>query len=99
MKTTFCDVVSGLCETREHERSATKSRMGRSSCVVTCPFCGEKVTAFIWSIAGGGKRCPCGAIHDAEGRTHKRKSQDVHRLAPEDKKAPLGACLPGGNTG
>ena len=38
--------------------------MGRSSVEVTCPFCSEEFLAYVWSIHGGGKKCPnCGAMH------------------------------------
>lgn len=41
---------------------------GRASVKIVCPFCGTIVTAYIWSLAGGGKKCPdCGAIHTAMG--------------------------------
>ena len=29
---------------------------------IDCPFCDTTVTAYDWSIAGGGKRCDCGAM-------------------------------------
>jgi hypothetical protein len=31
---------------------------GRSRDIVTCPFCGEKITLYTWRC-GGGKRCEC----------------------------------------
>ena len=31
---------------------------GRSTVFITCPFCGWKTEAYIWSLAGSGKRCP-----------------------------------------
>lgn len=34
-----------------------RSEFGRSTVRVTCPFCGEVTEAYIWSFAGGGKRC------------------------------------------
>lgn len=33
------------------------SEMGKSTIEIRCPFCGELVTAYIWSYAGGGKKC------------------------------------------
>jgi hypothetical protein len=40
------------------------SEMGRSRIEVTCPFCDALFYAYIWSISGGGKKCPgCGAMH------------------------------------
>lgn len=42
---------------------------GRSYTYITCPFCGEVVKAYIWSLCGGGKKCPCGALHGSMGVT------------------------------
>lgn len=38
------------------------SEHGRSTKMVKCPFCGEEVEVYIWSFAGSGKRCSCGAL-------------------------------------
>lgn len=40
-------------------------QMGRSYAYLFCPFCNAEVKAFIWSMAGKGKKCikPCLAIH------------------------------------
>ncbi len=37
--------------------------------VIRCPFCQTEVRAYWWSIAGGGKKCDCGAKHDQWGNT------------------------------
>lgn len=37
--------------------------MGRSTVIVTCPFCHADIEAYAWSLAGSGKRCTCGALH------------------------------------
>lgn len=29
---------------------------------VRCPFCEEMLEVYIWSFAGSGKRCSCGAL-------------------------------------
>lgn len=51
-------------EYREHQAyNYTKERSGRSNCLIDCPFCGATVKAYVWSLAGGGKKCPCGALH------------------------------------
>lgn len=34
-----------------------RSEFGRSTVWVTCPFCGKATEAYVWSLAGGGKRC------------------------------------------
>lgn len=32
--------------------------------VITCPWCATEVLAYVWSLAGSGKRCPnCKAVH------------------------------------
>jgi hypothetical protein len=72
-KTTFRDIADA--EGRPHMRSATYALFGRSFCRITCPFCGARVKAYVWSLAGGGKRCPCGALHGNFGMTYK-KSED-----------------------
>lgn len=38
------------------------SEMGRSRVTAECPYCGEHLKVYLWSLAGGGKRCPCGAL-------------------------------------
>lgn len=38
------------------------SRHGRSTMMVKCPFCEEELEVYIWSLAGSGKRCSCGAL-------------------------------------
>ena len=70
MKTTFKDLEVAEC--REHERTGTYSAFGRSYCYITCPFCNESVKAYIWSLAAGGKRCSCGALHTNYGNTYKK---------------------------
>lgn len=42
---------------------------GRSEVLIRCPFDRTEFWARIWSISGGGKRCPgCGAIHGSLGQ-------------------------------
>lgn len=43
--------------------------MGRTIVYIKCPFCGVEVKAYMWSLSGGGKLCPCGAKHDSYGTT------------------------------
>ena len=57
------DLVEEASNTQREGRSA----MGKSTTIVTCPFCGRDTEAYTWSLAGGGKRCPCGALHGYRG--------------------------------
>lgn len=42
--------------------------MGKTRARIECPFCFARFWAFVWSISGGGKKCPnCGAIHASFG--------------------------------
>lgn len=50
-------------ENKDYVILAERSEFGRSSVDIKCPYCGQVVTAFKWSLAGGGKKCPCGAKH------------------------------------
>jgi hypothetical protein len=38
------------------------STLGRTLVRLTCPWCGDDVVAYLWSLAGFGKRCECGAV-------------------------------------
>lgn len=51
------------------------STMGRTIVYITCPFCRFEVTAYLWSLAGSGKKCRCGAKLDAYGTAKKKVSQ------------------------
>ena len=54
----------------------TISEFGRTRALIQCPLCGTKVWAYIWSLAGSGKRCPgCGAVHTWEHGTVERKDK------------------------
>jgi hypothetical protein len=63
-------------ERRQHQVGARKSAIGRSSVLITCPFCGAVVEAFTWSLAGSGKRCTCGALHGPRGTSMGWKTDD-----------------------
>ncbi len=43
--------------------------MGRTRWIFDCPACGVEVVGFLWSLAGRGKRCVCGALHTMTGTT------------------------------
>lgn len=42
--------------------STISSQFGRTQVRADCPFCHQTVDAYLWSLAGGGKRCECGAL-------------------------------------
>ena len=44
-------------EHRPFEVISRRSEFGRSNVVIRCPFCGSYSRAYIWSLAGNGKRC------------------------------------------
>lgn len=52
-----------------HTKRFGASSVGRSIAYVTCPFCGVETMCYIWSLAGSGKKCPCGAKHSGQGYT------------------------------
>jgi len=37
---------------------------------IGCPWCGVEVKVYLWSLHGGGKRCPCGAFIGRRGGVH-----------------------------
>jgi len=50
-------------ETRRHEGVfVIRREVGRVYVVVVCPFCGNNIGAFLWSLCGSGKKCDCGAV-------------------------------------
>ena len=44
-------------EVRESAAHSYRSRHGRSSIIIVCPWCGGEELAYVWSLAGSGKRC------------------------------------------
>lgn len=48
-----------------------RADFGRTSIRFECPFCGDHLTGYIWSLAGSGKKCTCGVLHGT-GRSYKR---------------------------
>jgi hypothetical protein len=61
---------SAVTTARYQQHEGYRPQMGRSSVVIVCPFCQAHVTAFLWSIAGGGKRCKCGALFGSRGQAY-----------------------------
>jgi len=68
-------------EQRKHKRRPGKTANGRSTVFVECPFCQTEVEAFIWSLAGSGKKCPkCGAVHKWNSGLSTRKDASQHSV-------------------
>lgn len=57
-------------EQRPHSVREGRSTMGRKQVYIYCPFCRSEILAYAWSLAGGGKRCDCGALHGTRGETY-----------------------------
>lgn len=50
---------------------AYRSVMGKSTVDTNCPFCNTFVIIYVWSLSGGGKKCPnkkCGAKFGSMGQ-------------------------------
>ena len=71
MKTKFSDIGMSNCEQRQYKIHTEYSEHGRSRIVFACPWCQQDVTAYVWSVTGGGKRCDCGAIFGGSGTGYK----------------------------
>ena len=57
-------------ETRYYETiRETRRANGKSSAELRCPFCGVVTEVRLWSLAGSGKRCECGAVHSGRPGT------------------------------
>lgn len=79
-------------EARNSQREG-RSAMGKSTVIVTCPFCHAEIEAYKWSLAGAGKRCTCGALHGWRGVSRRWKPKEHrgamcwcgrdHRFTPE----------------
>lgn len=51
-------------DVRFHQTFDYCGMLHKSFCTVQCPFCGTRVKAYVWSLAGSGKKCPnCRAVH------------------------------------
>lgn len=89
-KTTFADIHD---EERTEFRHYYVYREGlehRSSNTIyfDCPFCNRGIKAYLWSLAGGGKACECGAIFASGSRSWKLKEliddqvEEDHAVGP-----------------
>lgn len=60
-----------------------RSEVGRTSAVYTCPVCGTETRAFIWSVAGSGKKCSgCKLVLTQVGVWIPNTHKDFKRLFP-----------------
>jgi hypothetical protein len=47
------------------------SEMGHTRIEIECPFCFARFWANVWSLSGGGKKCPnCGSMHASFGNAY-----------------------------
>lgn len=68
-------------EERSYEVLREVSEFGRTRILVRCPFCRVEEWAYIWSMAGKGKKCPgCGAKHFYLPPVSKRKTDTCEAL-------------------
>jgi len=74
-KTTWNDVSDKSVQIEEREYGRTglmPVANGRSYFYADCPFCETQLRVYPWSLAGGGKRCYCGALLASGGVAIKR---------------------------
>jgi hypothetical protein len=71
-------IVNG-CEVLDHAGVYNyRAEFGRANGLLDCPFCGTTCRVYIWSLAGGGKKCPgCGAVHGGRWTTKKIPTQNT----------------------
>ena len=50
---------------------------------IGCPWCGDEVKVYVWSLHGGGKRCPCGALIGGWGGVREPDRQWKARMAEQ----------------
>jgi hypothetical protein len=55
---------------RNHKKYRGVSEFGKSTCIIECPYCGVETEAYVWSLAGCGKKCSCGAMHSSINITY-----------------------------
>ena len=58
---------NGKYEMRQHRKYGYVSDFGKSTVEIVCPFCGKHIRAYVWSLAGKGKKCYCGVLHGSWG--------------------------------
>lgn len=73
---------------REHSSRSGRSSIGRNEIFIICPFCRVEVKAYLWSLAGSGKRCSCGALHTYYGYTRPAPEKKSRSKKPRKKPIP-----------
>ena len=63
----FIDRPDGRYEMRPYTTGCYRGEHGHSTLEVFCPFCGTEWDVYVWSFAGSGKRCLCGAMMSLRG--------------------------------
>ena len=76
MKTTYKHIAEGRTVEKPWTSLGTTAAFGRSRITIICPFCSGHVTAYLWSLAGGGTRCPCGAMLGHYGKAYRLKTME-----------------------
>jgi len=79
-KTSFSDIRKGAEERKFQVHTQYVERPSSIVWEFACPWCGDDVKAYLWSMSGGGKRCLCGAIFSSCGYGYK-----IRRLVPMGK--------------
>ncbi len=73
---TFAQIHSDNIERRDFEVHGEDVEYPSSRVIFfDCPFCQTEVKAYTWSLAGGGKRCSCGALFTHGGYAYHFKGQ------------------------
>lgn len=68
-------MTSNSTETRQVKGYKRKwVEKGKTRVSVDCPFCGTELIAYVWSLAGSGKKCQCGAKMDMTGTFSKDRT-------------------------
>jgi len=71
----WADSRSEEATDKEYRVVARYSDHGKTRVTIECPFCEEYVTAYVWSLCGGGKRCTkCKALFGSFGLAYQWKN-------------------------
>lgn len=57
------EITNGkIRRTIEKKYNGQSAANGKTTMILVCPFCGSEVEAYVWSLHGSGKKCPCGVL-------------------------------------